>query len=208
MPHKPFMLESQRQNQPRPTRREFLTRKEMQDQIKILLNSQFAGNIEPWAWNDSLGYVVDTESVALLNVQPIPEQQSLCSQLEGFFSRVKKSKEMLSIEEKGELQTLVNSLYDLEEMAHSDMPSDEEIEEMYNAMNDIPAYPGLPSALAKTMFIGGRVGPMAEPGDKEFTLEAVQHPAPELGRIPEPVAYHEDTLANVRPITVDWIETE
>jgi hypothetical protein len=215
---KPFLLETQRTFQPRTLKQEFTTRKAMQDQMKILLASNFTGRIEPSMWTEQAGYVVDAESLDLLKVQPIPEQQNILAQLAALFGTLAKLKVMLTDEQKLEVQTLVRSLYELEEMTDEeeyDFASDP----MFTAFEE-----GAREALSLTIL--RKAQELVNPShvlasDEGMFMFHVEHAPTETGTIPEPATVigatagfpvvsddDGDTLKNIQLNTVGWSEPE
>jgi hypothetical protein len=220
---KPFLLETQRAFQSRALKQEFTTRKAMQDQIKILLASNFTGDIEPFMWTEQAGYVVDTESLDLLKVQPIPEQQSVLAQLAALFGTLAKLKVMLTDEQKLEVQTLVRSLYELEEMTDEE-EYDYEHDSVYQGLQ-IEVHAGAsPSDLSLAILRKAQelVNPshVLASGEGMFMFH-VEHAPTETGNIPEPATVigatagfppvsddDGDTLKNIQLNTVGWSEQE
>jgi hypothetical protein len=189
---KSFLLETQRAFQHKALKQEFTTRKAMQDQIKILLASNFTGDIEPFRWDEGVGYVPDEESLNLLKVEPIPEQQSVLAQLASLFGTLAKLKVMLTDEQKLEVQVLVRSLYELEEMVE---------EEEYDFEHD-PAFMkdalnvfGLGQIVTEQQranMLGTMTLAEHLEGEKMFAFH-LQHPPVETGTIPEPVTVPDET---------------
>jgi hypothetical protein len=212
---KPFLLETQRAFQHKVLRQGFTTRKGMQDQIKILLASNFTGDIEPYQWTEEAGYIVDAESLALLHIDPIPEQQSMFAQLAQLANGYAKLKVMLTDEQKSELQTLIRSIYELEDMTEED-EYDYEHDAAYQRgiaiLNQIPM-----TGTTWTEEIP-RQAPVEEDA-KVFSFHT-EHAAVETGTIPEPPAFDAyagfpprylqdgDTLKNINLNMIGWSEEE
>ena len=208
---KPFLLETQRAFQSKSLKQEFTTRKAMQDQIKILLASNFTGDIDPFMWTEQAGYVIDAESLDLLKVQPIPEQQSVLAQLAALFGTLAKLKVMLTDEQKLEVQTLVRSLYELEEMTD---------EEEYDFASD-PMFTAFEEGAKDALNALGLTQIVLDQQREKMFMFHVEHAPTETGNIPEPATViganagfppvsddDGDTLKNIQLNTVGWSEQE